>query len=319
MTIDQTVWTTNDLVDVTATITFKLPVDTNQTVTKERVCAVVINTGPDGTDATFVIVASGFGGNGGASKFTVQEETTTTVQPFGTYLVRVTGWSHKFEIFYSVWGYYTTDMTKKFRLSLDSNSTEHNIQIPAQTDTANFVLLVRATDELQYPHRDCSQCSMMPTIEQLSTAETTAKVAELVSKPVESVEEVISLLVNVARAPDLPSESADLFLQNIRNFLENTDRSVFLDQTAESWNSHLGSRTAVDTYDLQVVDLLDSIVSGSSNLTVNGLTGTVMVYGTVLRREALPTIEASRAVWGALAGAVSPSPIVVSPFAPPLP
>ena len=92
----------------------------------------------------------------------------------------------------------------------------------------------------------------------------------------------------------------------VNTFVDATNKARFVDQTASTWYAHLGSRTAVGDYDLAVADLLDGIVQ-STTLSEKALTGVAWVYGTILRREALPAISTSRGIWDALQG-IPPSP-----------
>ena len=98
------------------------------------------------------------------------------------------------------------------------------------------------------------------------------------------------------------------FVQDkVQAYVRARDVSWFVDQTAKTWYAHLGSRVAVQRYDLRVVAFFDDLLMSTAQ-TEAGLVGVAWVYGTVLRREASPQIVASDLVWGALAASPSPPP-----------
>jgi len=295
MTIPATYWASHVELEISAHVTFLLPDEPWRSVVKQRTCVIRVNSGPDGTHGVFAI--SGL--TASAEKFAPQSQ---ELVPFQEYDVTISGWTHWTEIWYSVWGYYSSDSKKKFRLSEDSLSTSHRISIPTQGTDDELVLLVRATDNLAYPHKDCGACHLRPALKAMTPAEHSAAITAMLLQPLASVEHLLKLLVGTAKATDLPADTAKLFLDRVAEYIAGTDAAAFMDQTGSTWYAHLGSRSAVGDYDLAVARLLDAIVQSAGGLTEKGLEGVAWVYGTILRREALPAIARSRAVWAMFRG-----------------
>ena len=81
----------------------------------------------------------------------------------------------------------------------------------AQGTGENLVLLVRATDLLDYPHVDCTSCAVAPTMQTVSDADMASRIHDILGSPIASVQQLLNLLTITAKA-SIPKSTSDLFL-----------------------------------------------------------------------------------------------------------
>ena len=65
------------------------------------------------------------------------------------------------------------------------------------------MLLVRATDPLDFPYRDCTYCSYFPALKKLSTDEVRTAVVSMVNEEIPNVDHLLNLLVTTAKVSDV--------------------------------------------------------------------------------------------------------------------
>ena len=65
------------------------------------------------------------------------------------------------------------------------------------------MLLVKATDPLRFPHKDCGRCAYTPSLKPLTDAEVRTAVAGLVAQAIPDMDRLLYLLVSTAKARDV--------------------------------------------------------------------------------------------------------------------
>ena len=159
-------------------------------------CEVFVNTGPDGSRATFTVLpVAGLSTSGNKLR---PQSTKTVLDPLERYAVRISGWSHHSAMYYSVWFSWETSPASYFQLTLDSATTTHVITAPAHTRHTAIQLLVRATDEWECPHTDCAACTLSVPLEPVAPFAVMSYLNGLLSVPWQSGMSVLEFLA-VAR------------------------------------------------------------------------------------------------------------------------
>ena len=74
------------------------------------------------------------------------------------------------------------------------------------------MLLIRATDILEYPHKDCGSCTVAPALKALSDSEIFSAIDGMLSTDIPDVEEMLKLLVTTAKVTNLPTTTETTFL-----------------------------------------------------------------------------------------------------------
>ena len=97
-------------------------------------------------------------------------------------------------IYYSVWFAWDTNPGFQFQLSVDSTDTLHVITVPAHPDDAKISLLVRATDEWQYPHNDCAACHRLVHLKGVGSSAYYTYLNGLLSAPWDTVMPALEFL-----------------------------------------------------------------------------------------------------------------------------
>ena len=303
LTIPPTWWQENLRVRLYATVYFVLPSNRSVEVSVRRQCEVFVNSGPDGSRATFTVLP--LIAPSAAGDPLRRQSTAAGLDPLQQHVVHIRGWAHHSTMYYSVWFHWDASPGIHFQLTVDAASTEHVITAPAHTRGAAIRLLVRATDEWEVERKTCTACEVLFPLRPVNHSTLSARLDGLLGAPWQSLTPVLEFLALGRDFEDVAEGWRAAFLDKVRLVAAQQPARWFINQTAPTFWAQLRLRSHnVTAYDLDLCGLFNDLVEAHApDVSGLGLDSIARIYGAVLQRYVAPAYNYKKSVWDRLQAA----------------